>query len=265
MERLRLNLHTPFLLGLGAAGLLTLHACKKEEAPPVAQAPAAPVEVLSSEDAEAHPVTGGGTVRGTVTFTGQPPAPLPINPSTDPNCEGMDLVEQPVQVKEGRLANVLVRIRGEVPGQPKAPPDSLVVVDQNRCTYLPRVQGAVTGQRMVMMNSDGTLHNVRGVSKGKTLFNVNQPPLKTKEAQPPADAEIIRLKCDIHPWMVAWVVMNPHPYFATSGEDGTFEIQGVPPGTYTVEAWHELLGTKEAQVTVKEGQVAQVAFEFSQR
>jgi hypothetical protein len=96
----------------------------------------------------------------------------------------------------------------------------------------------------------------------KQLFNVTQPPLKTKEAQPPADVEIIRLKCDIHPWMTAFVVMSPHPYFSTTTEDGAFTLQGVPPGTYTLEAWHETLGTKTAQVTVKEGQEAAVSFEF---
>jgi hypothetical protein len=104
---------------------------------------------------------------------------------------------------------------------------------------------------------------VRGVAGAKTLFNVNQPPLKTKEANAPKDAELIRLKCDIHPWMTAWVVMSPNPYFVTSAEDGSFSLEGVPAGTYTLEAWHEVLGTQTAQVTVKEGEAAEVAFAFS--
>jgi hypothetical protein len=112
------------------------------------------------------------------------------------------------------------------------------------------------------MNSDSTLHNVRGTSGGKQLFNVTQPPLKTKEARPPSEAEVIRLKCDIHPWMTAWVVVNPNAYFNTSDEEGQFRIEGVPPGTYTLGAWHETLGMKTAQVTVKEGQEAEVSFEF---
>jgi hypothetical protein len=266
-----MKLRTLGLTVFGAVGLSAMTACKKDEAPaaPVAAAPtvkAAPLPadtpLPQEEAAPAQAPQGGGTVRGLVTFKGTPPAATPIDPGTDPNCDGMNLVDQPVAVKDGKLANVLVRVQGNVPGQPTTPPSSMVVVDQNRCTYLPRVQGAVAGQPLVLMNSDGTLHNVRGMAGKKQLFNVTQPPLKTKEAQPPADAEIIRLKCDIHPWMTAFVLMSPHPYFSTTSEDGAFTLQGVPPGTYTLEAWHETLGTKTAQVTVKEGQEAQVSFEF---
>jgi hypothetical protein len=219
---------------LGVTGLSALTACKKEEAAPTqAPAPAAPVVTAAplpadtplppEETAPAAP-KGGGTVRGVIAFKGKPPTAVPITPGSDPNCDGMNLVEQPILVKDGKLANVLVRIQGNVPGQPTTPPSSMVVVDQNRCTYLPRVQGAVVGQPIVLMNSDSTLHNVRGMAGSKQLFNVMQHPLKTKEAQPPSDAEFIRLKCDIHPWMTAWVVMSPHPYFATSSEDGAFRL-----------------------------------------
>ena len=268
-----MKLRTLGLTVLGAMGLSALSACKKDEAAPAA-APATPAAVkaaplpadtpLPQEEPPAQEAApkGGGTIRGAIAFKGTPPKPSPIDPGTDPNCDGMDLVEQSVHVREGKLANVLVRIQGNVPGQPTTPPSSMVVVDQNRCTYQPRVQGAVAGQPLVLMNSDSTLHNVRGIAAGKQLFNVTQPPLKTKEAKPPQDSDIIRLKCDIHPWMTAWVVVSPHPYFATSGEDGAFTIQGVPPGTYTLEAWHESLGTKTAQVTVTEGQEAQTSFEF---
>ncbi|HEY0095177.1 MAG TPA: carboxypeptidase regulatory-like domain-containing protein [Archangium sp.] len=271
-----MKLRTLGLTVLGAVGLSALTACKKDEAAPAAAqapAPAAPAikaaplpadTPLPQEPQEeaAQAPQGGGTVRGLVTFKGTPPAPQPIIPGTDPNCDGMELADQPVLVTDGKLANVLVRVQGNVPGQPTAPPSSMVVVDQNRCMYKPRVQGAVINQPLVLMNSDSTLHNVRGVSGGKQLFNVTQPPLKTKEAQPPREADVIRLKCDIHPWMTAFVVMSPHPYFATTSEDGAFSIQGLPPGTYTLEAWHETLGTKTAQVTVQEGQEATASFEF---
>jgi plastocyanin len=269
-----MKLRTLGLTVIGTLGLSASMACQKEEATsapaPAAQAPAPPtikaqhlsedVAVPQEESAEAP--KGGGIIRGVISFKGTPPAPAPITPGTDPNCDGMDLVDQPVQVKAGKLANVLVRVQGEVPGQSQTPPDQMVVVDQNRCTYKPRVQGAVAGQPIVLMNSDSTLHNVRGTSGGKQLFNVTQPPLKTKEAKPPSEAEVIRLKCDIHPWMTAWVVVNPNPYFNTSDEEGSFRIEGVPPGSYTLGAWHETLGTKTAQVTVKEGQESEVSFEF---
>ncbi|WNG59266.1 TonB-dependent receptor [Archangium gephyra] len=273
-----MKLRTLGLSVLGAVGLSALTACKKDEAAPApsaaqAPAPAAPTIKAAplpadtplpqeSQEEAAQPPQGGGTVRGLVTFKGKPPAPNPITPGTDPNCDGMELVDQPVLVTDGKLANVLVRVQGNVPGQPTTPPSTMVVVDQNRCMYKPRVQGAVINQPLVLMNSDSTLHNVRGVSGGKQLFNVMQPPLKTKEALPPKEADVIRLKCDIHPWMTAFVVLSPHPYFATTAEDGAFSIQGLPPGTYTLEAWHETLGTKTAQVTVQEGQEATASFEF---
>jgi plastocyanin len=269
-----MKLRTLGLTVIGTLGLSALTACQKDEATsapaPAAQAPASPVikaqhlpedVPLPQEEGDEAP-KGGGTIRGVVTFKGTPPAPAPIIPGSDPNCDGMDLVDQPVQVKAGKLANVLVRVLGRVAGQPPTPPEQMVVVDQNRCTYKPRVQGAVAGQPIVLMNSDSTLHNVRGTSGGKQLFNVTQPPLKTKEARPPSEAEVIRLKCDIHPWMTAWVVVNPIAYFNTSDDEGAFRLEGVPPGSYTLEAWHETLGTKTARVTVKEGQEAEVSFEF---
>jgi len=94
-------------------------------------------------------------------------------------------------------------------------------------------------------------------------FNVTQPPLKTKEAKPPQDSDIIRLKCDIHPWMAAWVVVNPNRFFATSGADGSFSIEHLPAGTYTLEAWHETLGIRTAEITLKEGETVSASFEFS--
>jgi hypothetical protein len=176
----------------------------------------------------------------------------------------MDLTDQAVRVKEGRLENVLVRVRGQVPGQLPSPPSQPVLVDQRQCVYVPRVQGAVVGQPIIIKNSDGTLHNVRGFSGTKSVFNVAQPPRgRPLERSLPAGVETVRLKCDIHPWMLAWVVVNPNPYFTTTGADGAFSLRELPPGTYTLEAWHEALGTKTAEVTVKEGQEATVSFEFS--
>lgn len=266
-----MKLRTLGLSAVGVLGLCTLTACKKDEvAPAAAPAPATPTAIKAAPlpadaapPADEAPAHSGGSVHGVVTFKGKPPAASAITPGSDPNCEGMDLEDQPVKVTDGKLANVVVRVRGQVPGQHAPSPDSMVVVDQNRCMYKPRVQGAVSGQPLVLMNSDSTVHNVRGTAGTKPLFNVMQPPLKTRETMPlSGDAEVIRLKCDIHPWMTAWVVMNPNSFFTTSADDGAFTIDGLPPGTYTLEAWHETLGTRTAQVTVQEGQQAQVSFEF---
>jgi hypothetical protein len=138
------------------------------------------------------------------------------------------------------------------------------VIDQLKCTYTPRVLGAQAGQPIQVKNSDQTMHNVRGMAGTKPIFNMAQPPSMPPVSKPaPADADVLTLKCDVHPWMKAFVVVSPHPYFSTTGEDGAFNISGLPAGTYTLEAWHETLGTKTAQVTVKDGETAEATFEFS--
>jgi plastocyanin len=186
-----------------------------------------------------------------------------LPPSADPACAGRPDKEQSVVVKDGRLRNVLVRVRGPVAAPPLTPP-APAVVDQAKCTYLPRVQGVVAGQEILVKNSDGTLHNARAYAQGKVVFNVAQPPAAPPIPKTaPKDAELLRFKCDIHPWMTAYVAVSPHPYFATTGEDGTATLAGVPAGTYTLEAWHETFGTKTAEVTVTEGASTEAAFAFS--
>jgi carboxypeptidase family protein len=253
---------------LGTVGLVALSACKNEEAAPTpargaVQTPAQGAAATKPEAAESAPqsLAGGGTVRGTVSFKGVPPTPAAVTPSMDPACEGMASTDQTVQVKDGKLGNVLVRVRGLLPSANGAKP---AVIDQHQCTYLPRVQGVAAGQPILIKNSDGTLHNVRGLAGTKSIFNVAQPPHgKPVQRGLPAESEVVRLKCDIHPWMVAWVVVNPNPYFATSGADGSFSIEHLPAGTYTLEAWHEALGTRTAELTVKEGETTSASFEFS--
>lgn len=251
---------------LGVAGLLVLPACKNEAPAPLPSTPSATVASKPPESpppAPVAPVTGRGTLRGVVKFNGEPPAMADIAPSSDPACEGMVLKEQAVLVKDGKLRNVLVRVRGPVPGAPAVSTEP-VVVDQSKCTYLPRVQGALTGQPILVKNSDGTMHNVRGLAGSKALFNLAQPPSAPPVTKPiPNGVELLSLKCDVHQWMRAYVAVSPHPYFATTGEDGTFSLSGVPEGTYTLEAWHESLGTKTAEVTVKDGAVTEASFEFS--
>src|SRR5207237_657244 len=118
---------------------------------------------------------GKSTIRGVVKFTGTPPAAADIAPSADPACEGMALKEGAVLVKDGKLQNVLVRVKGPVAGAPAAP-STPVLVDQTKCTYSPRVQGAQVGQTIQVKNSDQTLHNVRAMVGTKSLFNLAQPP-----------------------------------------------------------------------------------------
>lgn len=263
-----MKLRTFGLALLGVAGLVSLSACKKEETPaptaPAATDQAKPAATPAQAQTPAAPA-GHSTIKGVVKFTGAAPAGPDIAPPSDPACEGMALKEQQVMVKDGKLQNVLVRVKGPVTGAPAASASSPpVVVDQLKCTYTPRVLGAQAGQPIQVRNSDQTLHNVRAVANGKPLFNMAQPPSMPPVSKPtPSDVEMIQLKCDVHPWMKAFVVVSQHPYFSTTGDDGAFSIAGLPAGTYTLEAWHETLGTKTAQVTVKDGDTADVSFEFT--
>ena len=209
---------------------------------------------------------GGGSISGTVSFTGTAPKPKKLNRKSDPICAKKDFDDETILVGKGGkgLENVLVRINSAVPGAKM--PTGDVMVDQKDCMYRPRVQGAVEGQKITVRNDDGTLHNVHTYDGTKTLFNQAQPPKSAPIEKPlPKTANVVKLKCDVHPWMIGFVLVSKSPYFAVSQDTGQFEIKEVPAGTYTVEAWHEKLGTQTEQVTVADGQTANVKFTFAMK
>jgi len=208
------------------------------------------------------PVVAGGSIQGSISFTGPAPEAKTVERKSDPVCAkaGPLTDDSIVLSKDGtRLANVLVRITS---GQPPAAPAEPVVINQTGCTYKPRVQGAIVGQKIQIKNGDPTLHNVHGYAGTRTIFNMAQPPKAPDLNKTIADGDVVKLKCDVHPWMISWVVFSKGP-FARSGDDGSYQIQSLAPGQYTLEAWHEKLGTKTAQVTVEEGKAATVDFSFA--
>jgi plastocyanin len=203
-----------------------------------------------------------GSIEGEVAFTGTAPVMQPLKRGSDPVCAKAKMNDETVLVKDGKLQNVVVRLKGLPAAQA---PTEAVVVDQEKCMYRPRVQGAVKGQPIQIKNSDGTLHNVHTYVGQKTLFNKAQPPKAAPIAAEASQEGVIKFKCDVHPWMTGYVVVSESAHFATSGADGAFTLKDVPAGTYTVEAWHEKLGTQETQVTVKPGEAAKASFTFSQK
>jgi plastocyanin len=204
-----------------------------------------------------------GRIEGTVAYTGERPKAAKV-PAGGAGCPARVPDSSVVVSKSGRaLANVVVRVIAGAAGD-EPTPIAPVVIDQRACVYQPRVQGAVRGQRLLLRNSDGTTHNVHAHSQadGRTLFNVVQPAgAKDVSRDATVTFGVVRLVCDVHPWMRAYVVFNENRFFAVSDENGRFEI-ALPGGRYTLEAWHETLGTQTAEVTVDEGAPVDPRFAF---
>lgn len=205
----------------------------------------------------------GGTIAGTVAFKGPAPEKKKLDMTTDPFCAPKEAYNEEVLVsKDGkRLQNVAVRVLADALAV--KPPDTPVKVDQVNCAFRPRVQVAIDGQKVVVGNDDMTLHNVHAYGV-KPTFNRAQPPrAKALQTVFKHDAGLVKLRCDVHPWMIANILYSKTPYFAVTDEDGRFEIGNVPPGTYQVEAWHEKYGTRTVEVKVEEGGTVDPKFSFA--
>lgn len=205
-----------------------------------------------------------GAIKGTVIFEGEAPTRVPLRRDTDPYCAKTPKLDEDVIVTKGKLKDVLVRIKNGTMGTHPTP-SAPVVLDQKDCTYLPRVVGVMPSQKLAVKNSDGTFHNVNGQVRGKPLWN---KPHEPKGADLALDAkavagDVIDIVCNVHPWMHSYAVVQDHPFFAVTGEAGTFEIKGLAAGTYTLEAWHASLGTKSMTVKIGAGAKAVVPARFS--
>ena len=231
-------------------------ACGGGEKP--AEAPAAPV---------ANPVDAAtaGAVTGKVTFMGTPPPSEPISMSSDPRCVNEGAKTETVIVSgDGSLQNVFVYVKDGL-GNLKFPvPTSPLVLDQKGCQYRPHVFGVQAGQPIEILNSDMTLHNIHAWPQTNQEFNVGQALQGMKDTHVFTTQEImVPFRCDVHRWMNSFVGVVAHPFFAVTGADGSFQLKGLPPGTYTIEAWHEKFGTKTASVTIGAKESKDVAFTFS--
>jgi plastocyanin len=230
--------------------------------------PSGPEETpAKTEKAAAEPAAaaGFGTVSGTVAFTGKAPDMPDLPRKADPVCAVKPMKSNEVIVNPNNtLKDVLVRIApGAVKGK-FATPDATVLVKQQDCMYVPRVQGAVAGQVVEIENTDKTMHNVHTYKGQETVLNQGQPagspPIKKDSVA--TEAAVLKFKCDVHPWMTGYLVVTDHPFFQPTGADGAFKLDKVPAGKYTLEAWHSRYGLKTASVTVEPNKVAEVKFAF---
>ncbi len=209
-----------------------------------------------------------GKISGKAIFDGTPPARRTIRMAADPVCDkanaGGRLGEVMVVSENGALANVFVYVKEGLEGQTFETTKAPVRLDQNGCMYSPRVIGAMAGQTIEILNSDTTLHNVHSLPKKSKQFNNAMPMKGMKIKKRFTTPEVmVRVKCDVHPWMAAYVGVLDHPHFAVTGTDGSFEISGLAAGTYTLEAWHERLGTRTTSVTVGDAGSASADFSFA--
>lgn len=229
-------------------------------------APEAPKDAAAGSNAIAALQEGSATLTGTVTYVGQVPSFRPIDMNADPVCAGKHtepVYPEALVLGEGNtVANIFVQVKDSFAQGDYLPPTAPVVIDQRGCLYHPHVTGVLAGQPLQFWNSDGVLHNVHGTPTANREFNLGMPATLTEKAVTlNTPEELVPVKCDVHPWMSAYVAVMTHPYFDVTGDDGRFAIT-VPPGTYTVEIWHEKLGTRTAEVTVADGETASVDFEL---
>src|SRR5881398_1272606 len=212
---------------------------------------------------------GGATISGKVKFTGAKPAMRKIDMSEEPKCKAKYTAAPPTEETvvvnaNVTLANVFVYVKSGLPASYTAPaPAGPVTLDQDGCRYHPHVLGIQVGQTLAIKNSDGILHNIKAKAKANRPFNISQPSVMTSSKTFDKPEIMVALECNVHGWMHAWLAVLPHPFFGVSGGDGSFTIKGLPPGTYTIEAWHEKYGTQTASVTVAGSETKTADFSFA--
>jgi plastocyanin len=237
-----------------------------QQTPEAATESAAPTAQQGAQTA----ALGGSSITGTVTFAGNPPALKPLSVEAEPVCHekhgGQPAPNEALVLGTGNtMGNIMVWVSGGLPAGSTWPvPDTPVVLDQDGCMYKPHVMGIMVGQPYRILNNDGILHNIHTLPKINPQFNRGQPAtVKEMTTEFPKPEAMFQVKCDVHPWMSAYVGVYTHPFFSVTGTDGTFTIAGLPAGTYEITAWHERLGTQTASVTVSGSDTASQSFTFA--
>jgi plastocyanin len=209
------------------------------------------------------------TINGTITFDGKVPPPRPLTMDADPACakkHSKPVNNEMLVLGSGNtMGNVLVFVSKGLPsGKTYPAPKNPVTLDQNGCVYVPHVQGIMVGQPYRILNSDGVLHNVHALPKVNPQFNQPMPPSMKETTKTFTKPEnVFQIKCDVHPWMQAFIGVFTHPFFSTTGTDGKFTISGLDPGTYEITAWHERLPAQTATITVGANETKSQNFKFA--
>jgi hypothetical protein len=246
-------------LGFGVVAATLLAACGGGNNQP-AEKPAA---AAAPQPTPIDPATVA-SISGRITLDGKPPAAQRIKTASDPNCKEPVFTETYVVGTSGALQNVFVYVKDGFGNRVFAAPTEPVVLAQKNCTYVPHVLGIMAGQPLELRNDDPTLHNIHAVPDANREFNMGQPIQGMRQQHVFSAKEVmVPFKCDVHNWMRAYVGVLDNPFYTVSKNDGSFELKGLPPGTYTIEAVHEMLGKQSQTITVgpKEAKT-DVAFTF---
>lgn len=229
---------------------------------------AAPKSPTTSPASASAAPQSTGSITGTIVFQGTAPHRNKLDMGADPLCVSKN--PEPVLAQDGEvnsngtLPNAFVYLK-DVPGTFK-PPAQPVVLDQRNCMYVPHVLGVMAGQEIEVVSSDATTHNIHFMPKENRDWNKSQPPGAPPLAVRFEHPEImIPVHCNEHPWMSAYVGITSNPFYAVSNTEGSFTIQGVPPGDYSISAWTATFGTQDQKVTVRAGQTVRVTFTFRGR
>jgi len=228
-----------------------------------------PAMQLAQAPAGAQPPSGGGSaaVNVTVKFEGAAPARTKIRMDADPVCQQQHAAamesEEVVVNSNGTLKHVFVYVKDGVMGTFPTP-STPATLEQLGCWYRPHVFGLQVNQLLDIVNSDATLHNINAKPTTNTPFNIAQPVKGMKTTKKFAKPEVmVKFKCNVHPWMSAYAAVLTHPFFGVSDEQGAAAVTGLPAGTYTLEAWHEVYGTQTQTMTVADGETKSVEFTFT--
>lgn len=214
--------------------------------------------------------TGGVKLSGRVVFRGSLPTSRIVNMGKDAKCVELQgdkpvLDEDLIVSSSGGVANAFVRVQRGAPKIHYPMPEKPAVLNQRDCMFRPRVQGVRVGQRLLVGNGDPVTHNVRSFPVLNPAFNFGQPPnTDPRERIFEKSEREIEIQCDFHLWMHAYIFVMDHPFFCVSKDDGAYAIDGLPPGEYSLEAWHEKLGKKRQTITVSGADLVDVDFTFPQ-
>jgi plastocyanin len=204
-----------------------------------------------------------GRISGRITFTGRAPEPQPVKTESDPRCTAPVTTEEVVLGEDGSLQNVFVYVKDGLGDLVFPVPTEPVVLGQEGCMYRPRVLGIQVVQTLEILNGDATLHNIHAIPEHNAEFNKAQTGEGARNTHVFSTEEVlVPFKCDVHRWMNAYVGVVRHPFHAVTGSDGTFSLDGLPPGTYTIEAVHETRGRQTQTVTLEASGTQELAFTF---